>query len=152
MKKIFLSLCIIFSINSFAQDSAKLKPQITIQARDCEVILSFARLNKKLQDLDSVLLTKFRPPATAPTGTTNVVVDGVEARAWLEAMTRCGDNTAVVRGGTFDRVKTALLNSGHSWLVTKVNNEAIESDAIWVFIRVLGRKDGKKEEDGFENQ
>ncbi len=134
------------SVATIAQDSSKLKPQIIIQARDCEIALVYSRSTKKLQDLDSVLLVKFRPPATAPTGTTSVTIDGVEARAWLEILTIMGSNTAIIRGGTFDRVKTVLLASGHSWLVTKVNRETADSDDQWTGFRKFGRDYGKKED------
>ena len=103
MKKIVsIFVLAVLVLSSQAQnDSAKLKPTITIQARECEVALFFSQDRKNLQDLDSVLITKWRPPATAPTGTTNVVVDSVEAKAWFNLLEKFATIPSIIQEGSF---------------------------------------------------
>jgi len=151
MKKIIFLILTILSLQSFSQDSARLKINVVFQARDCEVLLSFTPLNRKFDDLDSVLLAKFRPPAVAPTGNTSVSIDNIEARVLLEAWRICYDHAIIVAGGTADRVGSVLKASGHSWLVNKVIAEEDARNALWTALRKIGREYGKKETTGFEN-
>lgn len=153
MKKILLSICIILSINSFAQsDSARLKINATIQARDCEVVLFFTKDGgQRFEDLDSTLLTKWRPPAVAPTGTTPVSINDIEVRAWLQIWRMCSDIPSITAGGTTDRIGNVLKLSGHSWLVNRITKDESDRLDMWTdFFRRVGRRYGKKETTGFE--
>jgi hypothetical protein len=156
MKKILLAVLVLSALTSDAQiDSAKLKPTVVLQARDCEVILYYTQEGrKKLQDLDSVLLSKWRPPATNPTGTTNVTIDSVEARVWNEVLEIFASNPCLITENSFSRLQSALSSTGHSWLTAKIVKQALALNDAWAEqIRKSGRQYGRKEDNsGFSNQ
>lgn len=154
MIKLLVAVFTIVSLNAIGQtDSAKLKPTVIVQARDCEILLwAVQTLDRaKYQTLDSVLLSKWRPPATAPTGTTNVTIDSVESRAWFNIYEFIKSNAACFYGGTNDRISTNLQSSGHSWLVNKVIKTDLAFVNSWTDYRKDGREYGKKEKTGFGN-
>jgi hypothetical protein len=139
-------------MNVFSQqDSAKIKIDVTVQARDLEMVLFFTlQGDRKLEDLDSALLTKWRSPATAPQGTDNVTVNGIELRVWLQAWRLCFENIAAVQEGTATRISDVLKASGQSWLINKVTKDEDARKDTWQALRAIGRKYVKKETTGFE--
>ncbi len=158
MKKtllIVVSLFLLLIKSNSQTDSSKLKPTVVLQARDCEVILYYTQEGrKKLQDLDSVLLSKWRPPATNPTGTNNVTIDSVEARVWNEVLEIFASNPCLITENSFGRLQSALSSTGHSWLTAKVVKQALALNTAWAEqIRKNGRQYGRKEDNsGFSNQ
>lgn len=152
MKKILTFIFILISLTSLAQnDSSRIKIDATIQARDLEVILFYTQQGgmRRVEDIDSALLSKWRSPSVAPQGTTLVTIDDIEARVWLHAFRLIFDNIAAVQEGTVDRVAAALTAANLEWLSNKIANEMAARNDAWQAIRKIGREYGKKETTGF---
>lgn len=153
MKKIFTILALFLSLYSYSQlDSSKMKVSITVQARECEILLNFTYTNHKMEELDSVMLVKFRPPATAPTNNTNVQLDSIPVRGLLEAAQHLSVMPAAMRvgsggGSPYKRFTDACLLVNNGWLTFRINKLIAENDAEVDAVRLYGRKRGKKEID-----
>lgn len=146
MKKIILLLFLI-PILSKAQNETSII-SVTIQARDCEYIGYFTGHEDRYQDIDSSLKSKFRPAASAPSGTTNVIVAGATARAWFDIAYRLVREPAAINGNNtpFTRIDVALRAVSNTWLTAALNQDIIDWDASgYSNNRNIGRKRLKKE-------
>jgi hypothetical protein len=144
MKKILSLLLLIIPAISFCQDSSRLKPSVTLQARDCEFIASFIQLETKFVDLDSVLISKFRI-TTSPTGTDNVVIPAVENRVWIDIYRRLSLSSVALRQNTFTRFETALTATAHTWLTSRITANQTDNQDQFSATRKYGRERLKKE-------
>lgn len=141
MKKILLSICLIASINSFAQNN---RISVQIQTRDCEYILWRVKGVDDWYTLDSALLSK-GAEIDINAGTTNVTVAGVPEKVWRDFMRALRADFNARIGNTVSRVDAALIALNISWLNTRLTSDESDLLSAWTIARQEGRKRARKE-------
>lgn len=144
MKYTLLTLFIALSLGLCAQTNI-IAP--VIQARDCEVLGYYTRANDDYQDLDSVLKSKFRPAFSAPSGTTNVTVNGATNGAWAQLMYTLRRDAYISFGNNsvFSRIDAALRALNNVYLTAQLDSDATAFDSTSTAIRASGRSRLKHE-------
>lgn len=146
MKKLIYLLFLIPILGKAQNETSIIS--VTLQARDCEYIGYFTWQEERYQDIDSAMKSKFRPAASAPSGTANVVLGGATARAWFDIAYRLVREAPAVNGNNtpFTRLDAALRAVGNTWLTNALNQDIIEWDAGgYTNNRSAGRKRLKRE-------
>lgn len=121
---------------------------VTIQARDCEYIGYFTGGDDQFQDLDSSLKSKFRPAASAPSGTTNVTLGGVTNGAWFQMIHKLRYDPFACFGNNnpFTRIDAVLRALNNAWLTAALDADALDFDNNgYTFNRSRGRARIKRE-------
>lgn len=145
MKKLIYLLFLIPVITKAQNETSIIS--VTIQARDCEYIGYFTN-EDKYQDIDSAMKSKFRPPANAPSGTTNVTLGGATARAWYEVVYRLRREAEALNGNNnpFTRIDAAVRAVSNTWLTTALDADSTAWDNNGYTIkRTAGRQRLKRE-------
>lgn len=139
MKKIITLPILILSLNCFSQlDSSRFKISITIGARDCEYVSLLIEKTNKFEGLDSTLKSKFRI-ASPPSNATNVVVDSIEGRVWLDINRSLSMDITALHANCFKRVDDAIRLTNSTWIVNKLNRDATSRDGDYDSRRSIGR-------------
>lgn len=144
MKKLLSFLPVFIAFASFGQDSSKTKINVTIQARDVEYIGFFAGAQNRYEDLDSTMKALFRVTNT-PTGNTNVTINSVEARVWLDIYRRLVTEVTALQQNVHSRIETALRVVNNVWLTNKLDNQVNTFNNNYQDLRQHGRNRLKKE-------
>ncbi len=128
MKKLIYLLFLIPILAKTQNENSVIAP--VIQARDCEYIGYFTGIEDRWQDIDSCLKSKFRPPASAPSGTTTVTVGGATAKAWFDISYRLRREAAAINGNNtpFTRIDAALRAISNTWLTAALDQDIIDWD------------------------
>ena len=144
MKYTLTTLFVLISLVCLSQNTI-IAP--VIQARDCEIIGYYTRSNDDYQDLDSVLKSKFRPAFSAPSGTTNVTVNGATNGVWAQLMYTLRRDAYVSAGNNsvFSRIDAALRALANSYLTGQLDADATAFDNTATSIRAIGRSRLKHE-------
>lgn len=137
MKYIFILLMLPVMAHS-QLDSSRFKISITIGARDCEYISILMEKNNKFEPLDSTLKAKFRV-ASPPSNSTNVVVDSIELRCWLDIMRSLSIDITAMHANCFKRVSDAIIATGSVWVINKLARDANIRDSDYDTRRAVGR-------------
>jgi hypothetical protein len=118
MKKLFFGLCVLFSINSFAQDST----QITIQwqARDIEYSGRYICDQQQFETLFDSLKIKFRV-VTPPTGTNTVSLTAYTIDM-MNLYSLLNIDAVAVNNNVTSRLKALLLAVGQTYLTNYINS------------------------------
>lgn len=146
MKKLIYLLFLTPIIGKTQNETSIIAP--VHQARDCEYIAHFTGTEDRWQDIDSSLKSKFRPPANAPSGTTNVTVGGATARAWFDVAARLRREPEALNGNNnpFTRVDASLRAVGNAWLTAALDADAVLWDSSgYTNYRTAGRQRLKRE-------
>jgi hypothetical protein len=123
MKKIFILVLLVVSLNCFAQvDSAHTTITVSVQARDLAYIANFTSIDPIFEDLDSTMKTKFRV-TSPPSGTTTVSIPGIQVRAWLTIFIRLLNDPIAVNANVLSRIQTVLNGSANGWIVFRISRE-----------------------------
>lgn len=148
MKPLFFISIIFLSTSLKAQtDSSKLTPSVILQARDIEYFVNFTKQDVKWDKMDSVFVNKLSG-SNAPSGTTNVTCDGIQARHWLSFFEYERNNDPLhIDQGLFNRFKTALNATSHSWLISRITASDTNAQNMQSDLRTAGRKRARKERD-----
>lgn len=147
--KIILFITVILaSTNINAQtDSSRLTPTVTLQARDIEYFVNFTKQDVRWDKMDSLFINKLSG-SNAPSGTTNVTCDGIQARHWLSFFEHERSNDALyIDQGLFTRFRTALNATSHSWLISRITASDTNAQNMQSDLRTAGRKRARKERD-----
>ena len=110
-------------------DSAKVKINVSIQARDAEYIGSFMSSGFYRADYDELfdqLKTKMRI-ANPPVSQTLVAVDSIPIRTWLSIMQQIKTDYIAVQGGLSTRLD-AILKAKNNAYMTRILNLANTRD------------------------
>lgn len=144
MKYTLTTLSVFISIACLSQNTV-IAP--VIQARDCEVIGYYTRATDDYQDLDSVLKSKFRPAFSAPSGTTNVTVNGATNGTWAQLMYTLRRDAYVSFGNNsvFSRIDAALRALSNTYLTAQLDADATAFDNLLTDRRGDGRSRLKHE-------
>lgn len=137
--KIILILLLLPSVCFSQSDSSRFKISITINARDCEYITLVMEKTNKFEALDSTLKNKFRV-SSPPSGSTNVVVDSVEGRAWLDIMRSLSIDITALHANCFKRVSDAIRLTNSVWIVNRLDKDATQRDSDFDTRRAFGRE------------
>lgn len=146
MKRLIILLLFISPFISFAQDSAKVKVSIVLQARDCEYIANAIQFEPKFEDMDSVFKAKWRV-AVSPTGTANVTIDGIQVRHLLSVSEKLNSDAMAIDQKVLERFDTAIRAASNNWLTVRLDRKLSTQQDIYQAMRQTGRKRLKKEND-----
>lgn len=144
MKKI-MNLLILIPFIGFAQTTPI---NVTLQARDCEYIGYFTGQSEVYEDVDSLLKKAFRPAVSAPSGTTNVAINGATNGAWFQVSSRLRREAPALDGSNnpFTRLDAILRALNNVWLTGALDADTSAWDAAgYSNNRTAGRKRLKKE-------
>lgn len=130
----------------FADDSSRSKISVTINAKDCEYIALLFDNSNKYEDIDSITRSKFRV-ASPPTGNTNVTIDSIEQRVWLDIDNRLAGDYIALTNNVFKRVDDAIRLAGGTWIINKLNRAVTDRGDEFDLRRQIGRKYLRKQED-----
>ena len=124
MKKLILSIAILLSLTSFGQDSSKLKPSVTLKAKDLYYIKVFIGGQNKYEDLDSLIKTLCRPAVNCPANTSDVTLTVIENRVWLALCRQLSSDPIALHTNVFKRVSDALrLLTTQTWLIKRLDSD-----------------------------
>lgn len=136
MKKVLLSICIIFSINSFSQDSVSVT--LTMQARDIEY-LSGILSKEQDEEFYQAVRHKFLV-ANPPTGVTNVTFDStMYIIDVLRFFIRLQNDVQAVKNLCTSRVETILRALNNAYLTAKLDELDTADTNYFQSIRGFGR-------------
>jgi hypothetical protein len=129
MKKIIIIL-LLSPLFSMAQptmfmdnDSAKVKINVSIQARDAEYIGSFLTAGFYRADYDEVfdqLKTKMRI-ANPPINQSLVAIDSISVRTWLSIVQQIRMDYIAVQAGVFNRLDAILRARNNAYMIRILN-------------------------------
>lgn len=140
MKNIIIILLALMPFYSFSQvDSSAIKINVSVQARDCEVIASFISHRELYEDLFDAIKTKFRV-ANAPSNTTAIQVDSVSIGTWILVSEILRKDYISIQANAFSRID-ALLRAKNVPYLTRLLNQGNQADiAHYQTIRAIGRQ------------
>lgn len=123
----------------FNNDSAKVKINLPVQARDAEYLANFVSHQEQYEDLYDAMKAKFRV-ANPPANTANIAIDSIEIRTWLFVAQVLRRDHIALQAGVFSRLD-ALLKSKNNVYLTKQLNDALAYDtSIYTDARTNGRR------------
>ena len=135
MKKILLSVAILFSLTSFSQDSVKIT--ITPQTRDLEYIASFIFNDFDNQELFDSCKAKFRVQSP-PTGNTTVSITAYTVD-WYTVFVRLKNDALALKANCTSRIETLLRAVNQVYLTGKLDDlDAADINTVQA-IRLFGR-------------
>lgn len=135
----YILILLLFPVITQAQlDSSKFKISVTINARDCEYVSLLMERNNKFENLDSTLKAKFRV-ASPPSNATNVIIDSIEGRAWLDICRSLSIDITALHANCFKRVSDAVRATTSVWIINKLDKDATQRDSDYDFRRAFGR-------------
>jgi hypothetical protein len=117
MKKVFLVLAVLFSINCFSQDSVKVS--IAVQARDLGYIGSFVFNSNEFEELYDSIKVKFRV-ANPATGITTVNITGY-TQDWFNVYTRLNNDATALKALCTKRLEALLRAVNQPYLTSKLD-------------------------------
>lgn len=140
MKNIIIILLALMPFYSFSQvDSSAIKINVSVQARDCEVIASFISHRELYEDLFDAIKTKFRV-TNAPSNTTSIQVDSVSIGTWILVSDILRKDYISIQANAFSRID-ALLRAKNVPYLTRLLNQGNQADiAHYQTIRAIGRQ------------
>lgn len=140
MKNTIIILLALMPFLSFSQvDSAAVKINVSVQARDCEVIASFISHRELYEDLFDAIKKKFRV-ANPPGNTTIVAIDSVSVGTWILVSDILRKDYISIQANAFSRID-ALLRAKNVPYLTRILNQGNQADiAHYQTIRAIGRQ------------
>lgn len=144
MKKLLLSLSILFSINCISQDSSLTKLTLNVQGRDAAITGIFVPDIRTFDDLYDTMKVKFRPPMVLPTPLQLVSVTATLGD-WHELLKYTKYNVTTLLSGTYTRLRTLLLNSNDPYIGYRIFLSDKEIDDMSAAQILLGGKRYRKE-------
>lgn len=122
----------------FYNDSAKLKINVSIQARDAEYIGSFIAYQQNYDEVFDQLKTKMRI-ANPPINQSLVAIDSIPVRTWLSIMQQLRMDYIAVQAGVFTRVDAILRERNNAYMTSILNLTNTQDIAQYVDRRRSGR-------------
>lgn len=143
MKKLILIL-LLSPLFGFAQiDSASVKINVSIQARDAEYIGSFIAYQQSYDELFDELKTKMRI-AKPPINQNLVTLDSISVSTWLSVANHIRKDYIATQKGVFSRLD-AMLRANNNKYLTRLLNDAVSFDnRQYINNRQSGRKNIRK--------
>lgn len=142
MKKLIIILLVISAFaprKASAQiDSASVKVNVSIQARDAEYLASFTPFREEYEDLFDSMKSKFRV-STPPVNTTNIAVDSVSVLAWLKVMAHIRKDHIAIQAGVFSRIEAVLRAKNNAYLTRNLNEANASDTGTYTEARLFGR-------------
>lgn len=140
MKNIIIILLALMPFLSFSQvDSSAIKINVSVQARDCEVIASFISHRELYEDLFDAIKAKFRV-ANSPSNLTAIQVDSVSIGTWILVSEILRKDYISIQANCFSRID-ALLRAKNVPYLTRILNQGNQADiAHYQTIRAIGRQ------------
>jgi len=146
MKKLIIILLLspLFSMAQpfmFDNDSAKVKINVSIQARDAEYIGSFLSSGFYRADYDELfdqLKVKMRI-SNPPINQNSVAVDSIPIRTWLSIMQQIRMDYIAVQAGIFTRVDAILRAKNNDYLTRILNLANTRDTEAYINNRRQGR-------------
>lgn len=135
MKQILISIAILFSIQSFAQDSTRIT--ITPQTRDVELIAAVIYNDNNGEEIFDSLKVKFRI-ASPPTNNTTVSLNGYTIDLY-NVYARISNDPIAIRSGCAGRIETLLRNLNQASLTARLDALAASDTATYQMMRSIGR-------------
>ena len=135
MKKLLTTICIIISLQSFAQDSVKIT--ITPQVRDLEYIASFAYNDNALENFFDSVKVKFRVQ-NPPTGNTTVSFTAY-TQDWLLIIQKLKHSDIALNANCASRIETLLRAVNQSYLTGKLDESDVDITNSFQSFRTFGR-------------
>jgi hypothetical protein len=125
----------------FDNDSAKVKINVSIQARDAEYIGSFLSSGFYRADYDELfdqLKVKMRI-SNPPINQNSVAVDSIPIRTWLSIMQQIRMDYIAVQAGIFTRVDAILRAKNNDYLTRILNLANTRDTEAYINNRRQGR-------------
>jgi len=135
MKKILLIIAVLFSLNSFCQDTTKIT--VSCQARDLEYIAALIYTDNAIENLYDSVKTKFRVQSP-PTGTTTVSVIGT-ALDWYIVYEKIQADPVAIKANCTSRVEALLRGVNLIWLTAKLDELLVNDTNEFQAKRGFGR-------------
>lgn len=139
MKNIIIILLAISPLLGYSQiDSAAIKINLSVQARDVEYIGSFIPNKDEYEDIFDAAKSKFRV-ANPPSGNTNVAIDSITVKTWYLISDKLRKDYIAIQANIFSRID-ALLRAKNIPYLTRLLNEANAYDMqLYINTRQFGR-------------
>lgn len=145
MKNIIIIL-LLSPLFGFAQiDSANVKINVSIQARDAEYLGSFISFKEEYDELFDALKLKMRL-ANPPINQSLVAIDSISVRTWLSMMQHIRTDYIAVQAGIFTRVDAVLRAKNNAYLTRLLNDANTFDQRQYVDRRRMGRYNIRKSE------
>jgi hypothetical protein len=138
MKTLLIILLLSPLIGLAQVDSAAVKINVSIQARDLELIAALLPYSEEFEQAYDATKIKFKV-ANPPTNTTNVAVDSVTVGSWFTIWTILKRNPYALGASADSRVETILKAKNNVWLTAKINQYIADGTAHYNNLRTLGR-------------
>lgn len=146
MKKIFLSLMIIISLQSFGQvDSSAIRINgIILKGKDFKMVSYFCMLNSARYPV----LDSFVKAVTFPADGDNVTFDNIPNRQWwkLYQDMKVNQSCLLATNNNFKRLDDELRLHGSVWLIWRLNNAIPDDDDLNLNMRKAGANYAKKDD------
>lgn len=139
MKKLFTILFLYAGFANAQTDSAAVKINLSVQARDIELISGLLPYSEEYEDAYDAAKAKFRVQ-TPPTGTTSVSIDSVEVGTWLNIWLVLKRNPYAIGASVDSRIETVLRAKNNVWLTGKINALIVDGTNYYNHLKDLGRK------------
>lgn len=143
MKKLIIIL-LLSPLFGYSQiDSAAVKINLSIQARDLEYYTPFISFREEYDELFDAIKLKARVQ-NPPTNTTLVALDSIQVKTWLLVSNFIRKDYIAIQAGIFSRLDATLRAKNNAYL-TRLLNEANAYDTnLYLNIRQAGRNRYKK--------
>ncbi len=120
-------------------DSAAVKIDVTVQARDAEYIASFASFNPHFEDFFDKAKSKFRV-TTSPSGNSVVSVENVPIKEWLTIANYLRTDYLAVHAGVSARLDVLLRAKGNLYINRLLDEELASGTLRYMNARQEGRR------------
>ena len=127
--------------SAFENDSAMVKINVSIQARDAEYIGSFVTEGFYRSDYDEIFdeLKRKMRIENPPKGNNVLAIDSISVKTWLNLMEHIRKDYIAIQNGVYSRIEAILRATNNAYMVRLLNLSNTQATAEYIHRRRIGR-------------